>query len=138
MGQFAGAWLLTVALIPVGLALAALLSRWRPPRTSLLEVGLVLTTLPWVLMILQSASPPPGSRMAYLVPFSDLWVEFTTYSWANLAVQVGGNLGVLLGFGALAPLRFEFFTSISRIFLCGAGISLSLEVLQHIVAAGRV
>jgi glycopeptide antibiotics resistance protein len=76
--------------------------------------------------------------MAYLVPFSDLWVEFTTYSWANLAVQIGGNLGVLLGFGALAPLRFGFFTSIGRIFLCGAAISLSLEILQHIVATGRV
>ena len=98
----------------------------------------MLTTLPWVLMILHAATPPPGARMAYLIPLSDLWTELTTYTPANLAVQVIGNLAVLFGFGLFAPVRFAGLAGPGRLFLAGAAIALALEVAQHLMTTGRV
>ena len=138
-------WLLAAALVGPGALVALALTAWRrgarrawPARASIAEVGAVLTTLPWVLMILHPASPPPGSTMAYLVPFSDLWTQLTTYTPANMAVQIIRNLAVLFGFGVFAPIRFAALAGLDRLFLAAAAVALTLEVLQHVLTTGRV
>ncbi|MDL9977782.1 VanZ family protein [Microbacterium sp. ASV49] len=130
--------------IPAGIAVVWALARWRLRhgatrswawRASTAEVGLVLGTIPWVWMIM---TPRPGVGGVSLVPFQDLMV---TLRGDDAIVQVGGNLLVLAAVGFFLPIRFRLAAPKwvpAAVALIAAGISLLLEILQHVLQLGRV
>jgi glycopeptide antibiotics resistance protein len=107
-------------------------------RNRLAELGLILTTVPWIGLILRSRPPVPGQRTVYLAPFSDLWTQLTTYSGRNLVVQIGANLVVLAGFGAFGAIRWRWLAGPGRLAAAGVAVALALELLQRLLATGRV
>jgi glycopeptide antibiotics resistance protein len=139
--QWHRVWIYVALLIPLAVAVTAALAKVRPSRSwrrSIAEVGMVFGTLPWAWMILTPMQLPPGSRTRYLIPFSDLRMEWGLGRPGWMVVQVLGNLLVLFALGAFAPVRFPFFASLGRLALLGAAVSLTLELLQHAFVAGRV
>ena len=127
-----------MALLPVALLAVVALARLRPSRSWVLsaaEVGMVYLTLPWLWMILTPVTVPPDTVMTHWVPFNDLKNLFgTDQFW----VQFGGNLGVFLALGALAPVRAAALASPWRLLALGAACSLIVEVLQRVFVSGRV
>ncbi|AGL13542.1 VanZ family protein [Actinoplanes sp. N902-109] len=112
-------------------ALSVLAYFWRRRTRSRIaavaEVGLVAGSLPWAVMLF---TPQPATRSIELVPLHDL------PSW-NVA-QVGGNLLVLAAFGFFLPVRVAAVASLPRILACAVLASSGIEVLQWVLAIGRV
>ncbi|HEX6685777.1 MAG TPA: VanZ family protein [Candidatus Limnocylindrales bacterium] len=138
MAQWLRVWLWTLALLPVGVLAAVVLTRVRPSRSwrrSATEVGMVYGTLPWAWMILTPVKVPPDTKMTHWVPLEDVLSLLKTDLWW---VQIGGNLGVFLVLGALAPMRWAALARPWRLLALGAASSLILEILQRLLAGGRV
>lgn len=128
----------TFALLPAAVVTVVALTRLRPSHSwklSATEVGMAYLTLPWVWMTLTPVEVPPDTVMAYWVPFDDLKNLFGT---EQFWVQLGGNLGVFLALGALAPVRTAALAGPGRLLALGAGCSLTIEVLQRLFVSGRV
>lgn len=125
-------------LLPLAV-LATVIVRWKRPsrswRRSVAEVGLVFGTVPWVWMILTPVEVPPGTKMVHLIPLSDI---IALIQQGQAVVQIGGNIGVLFALGAFAPIRWPRFAGPLRLLALGAGCSLGLELLQRVLATGRV
>jgi glycopeptide antibiotics resistance protein len=98
---------------------------------------MVAGTLPWVWMILTPVAVPPGTVMTYLVPLSDLQAQLSQ-PLPFIVIQLVGNLLVLAALGAAAPVRFAALAGPLRLLALGAGCSLLLELLQQVLATGRV
>jgi glycopeptide antibiotics resistance protein len=100
-------------------------------RISLIEVGIVLGTLPWIWLTMV-----PGTRAGEvtgrvsLMPLRDLVTM--------PASQIFGNLLVFAAVGFLVPMRFQMFASISRILLLAAFSSMLIESAQYVFRLDRV
>jgi hypothetical protein len=140
-----GRWLpvvaVAIALIPVGLLVAALLAgrsmrRGTPRRDAWVrafaEVGMVLGTLPWLWMIL---TPTPAPRELRPVPLLDI-ARLISEDLSFAFVQVVGNLLVFAAFGLLAPLRWGLRPAVV-LALAVAGSAVA-ETLQWVLNLGRV
>jgi hypothetical protein len=100
-------------------------------RTSLAEVAIIYTTLPWVWLTMLPASPVgPAHGTVSLVPLRDL-SSMPTY-------QILGNLLIFVVPGFLAPLRFRVLASIPRMLALVAGCSVLIETFQYVRQVGRV
>ena len=133
-----GVVLMTLAGLPLALAVAAVLARHRRAagvasagRRSLAEVGMVYGTLPFVWMTLM---PGPGAGLVpgrvSLVPLRDL---------ATMPpIGIGGNLLVLAALGFFAPIRYAAVASVPRILALGAGCSVLIETAQYVLRLDRV
>ncbi|MFI5841019.1 VanZ family protein [Catenuloplanes sp. NPDC051500] len=141
--EWGGVVLVAFALIPVAAivatGLAALRMRHGVPRTtawrnSAAEIGILITTVPWVWMIL---TPRDAPGQVFLIPFTDLPNQ-AAEGLGFLAYQVGGNLLVFAGLGALAPIRWPALRSAGRVLLLGAVCSATVEILQYALDLGRV
>ena len=132
--------LLAAALaLPAAALAVVLLTRWRAGsdgamRRSVVEVGAVAGTLPWLWMVL---TPKPGEPQVALVPLRDLADQLAGHPVGAL-VQIGGNLLVLAAFGAFLPLRFTVLAPLHRITAAGAAASVTIELLQFALRLGRV
>jgi hypothetical protein len=135
-----GVVVLSVAALPLTVLVAGALTgrrtrhgtpRGEAWRRSLLEVGLVHGTLPWICLTLL-----PGPRAGdvtgavSLVPLRDLATMST--------VQVVGNLLVFAAVGLLAPLRFAAMRSLPRVLAVAALGSLVIETAQYVLRLDRV
>jgi glycopeptide antibiotics resistance protein len=70
-----------------------------------------------------------------LLPFADLANQVRTpAAWA----QIFANVVFLLPFGLLAPLRWRWARRAWRVLLVAIAYATALEMLQHILAIGRV
>jgi glycopeptide antibiotics resistance protein len=139
-GTYNGVVLITVAVLPLAALAVWALARRRSVtgttsawawRTSLVEVGIVYGTVPWVWMTML-----PGSRAGAvpgrvsLIPLRDLLTMSTG--------QVVGNLLVFAALGFLAPVRFAALASLARILAFAAGCSVLVEVAQYVLRLDRV
>jgi hypothetical protein len=120
--------LMTVATAPLGV----LVAWWRGWHRGLAEVGMVVGTLPWTWMALTPLHRP--ARVS-LVPFADLAAQVRA---PQALAQILPNLVFLLPFGALAPLRWRWFTRWWRLFAVAAAYSATVELLQYALHIGRV
>ncbi len=91
-----------------------------------------MLTIPWVCMIL---APRPGPGLVHPVPFQEL-PDYLAASPRDLVIQVGGNLAVFAGFGALAPVRWPL--RVWHVAAIAAVGSVTLESLQFLLDLGRV
>ncbi|MDR7280079.1 VanZ family protein [Catenuloplanes atrovinosus] len=141
--EWGGVVLVAFALVPVAAlvaaGLAALRMRRGVPREtawhdSAAEIGMLATTAPWIWMIL---TPLDAPGQVFLVPFSDLPNQ-AAEGLGFLTYQVGGNLLVFAGLGALAPVRWPALRGIGRVSLLGAAASAIVETLQYALDLGRV
>jgi len=98
---------------------------------------MVVGTVPWLILIMWPADPPPGTVTTRLVPLTDLAAVLSGPP-ATAVVQIGGNLLVFAALGVLAPLRFPALAGAWRLFALGASASLAIEVCQKLFVAGRV
>jgi hypothetical protein len=140
ISRYETAALVTLAALPLAALTVWLLARWRgrlgwtsgsARRTSLVEVGIVYGTLPWIwLTMLPAGTSHVGHGTVSLVPLRDL-DTMPDY-------QIIGNLLVFAAVGLLAPLRFRALASIPRILALAAGSSLLIETLQLVLHLGRV
>ncbi|WP_067493943.1 VanZ family protein [Actinoplanes sp. TFC3] len=123
--------LLAALLLPV---LAVAVCRWRANRRVIAEVGLVAGSLPWAVMLF---TPQPAPRSIDLVPLHDLpsWISGDL---GTGVAQMGGNLLVLAAFGFFLPMRFAAAASVPRVLLFALLTSTGIEVLQWVLAIGRV
>jgi hypothetical protein len=140
VGTFTGVAVVSVAALPLAVLVTWALARRRLAagtaepnawRTSLIEVGLVYGTVPflWMTMLPGSRAGQVPGRVS-VVPFRDL---------ATMPPdQVVGNLLVFAAFGFLAPLRFAALTSVARVLALGAGLSIVVEVGQYVLQLDRV
>ncbi|MFI5936083.1 VanZ family protein [Actinoplanes sp. NPDC051494] len=108
--------------------------RWQSRRFAGAEVGLVAGSLPWVVMLF---TPQPAGRSVDLIPLHDVPSWFSGDPGTGIA-QVGGNLLVLAAFGFFLPVRFAAAASLSRVFVLALATSTGVEVLQWVLAIGRV
>ncbi|WP_436531896.1 VanZ family protein [Actinoplanes sp. HUAS TT8] len=130
-----GVVLVTLALIPVSLLVAAALTALRRApgawRRSVAEVGMVHGTLPFVWMTLM---PGPGAGFVdgrvSLIPLRDLVTMGP--------IGIGGNLLVLASLGFFGPIRFAALASLPRILALGAGCSILIETAQYVFQLDRV
>lgn len=137
MQRWAYVWVVTTALLPLAALVVVALQRVRPSRSwrrSVAEVGMVFGTLPWIWMILTPVRVPPETKMFHWVPLSDIVALAAS---GQALVQVGGNLAVLFGFGFFASMRWPGLRP-WQLLAAGACGSLGLEVLQRLLATGRV
>lgn len=137
---YTGIALLTVLALPVTMLVVPMLTALRRAlgvaprqawRTSLLDVIILYGTVPCVMMTLvpsSSAGYLPGNIS--LVPFEDL----PTMSPLGLV----GNLLILATLGFFGPIRFRALRSVWRVLALTVAISVSIEVLQHVLPLGRV
>jgi hypothetical protein len=131
---------LAVAALPLSLVVAGVLVGWRTRkgvargdawRRSLLEVGLVHGTLPWVcLTMLQGPRAGEVTGAVSLVPLRDLQTMST--------LQVVGNLLVFSALGLLAPLRFKAMRSLTRVLVVAGAGSVLIETAQYVLRLDRV
>jgi hypothetical protein len=103
-------------------------------RRSLAEVAIVAGTVPWLWMVLTPARSAAGGLQ--LVPVVDL-VEVLGGNPITALVQVVGNLLVFASFGFFAPVRWPRLGA-GAVTLVAAGASTVVELLQHVLALGRV
>jgi glycopeptide antibiotics resistance protein len=140
VGSYTGVVLITVAVVPLVVLTVWALARRRIAsgstptsawHTSVIEVGIVYGTVPWVWMTML-----PGSRAGEvtgavsLVPLRDLATMST--------MQVVGNLLIFAALGFLAPLRFAALSSVLRITALAAGGSVLIETAQYVLRLDRV
>jgi glycopeptide antibiotics resistance protein len=95
-------------------------------------VGAIVLTIPWVCMIL---APRPGPGAVHPVPLQEL-PDYLAAPVGVLIVQIGGNLAVFAGFGALAPVRWRLRWW--QVVAMAAVGSVTVESLQHLLGLGRV
>jgi glycopeptide antibiotics resistance protein len=129
----------SVLVLPLGVLVGLGLIRWRERRgvpdagrRTVAEVAMVVTTLPWLWMIL---TPLDGPGSVRLVPFVDLVSVMAADGWVVLA-QIGGNLLVFAGFGAFAPMRWRL--SALQVIGLAALASGLVEAGQYVFELGRV
>ncbi|WP_033343393.1 VanZ family protein [Catenuloplanes japonicus] len=141
--EWGGVVLVAFALVPVAALVAAGLAALRMRRGasreiawrhSAAEIGMLITTAPWVWMIL---TPRDAPGQVFLIPFSDLPNQLAEGA-GFIAYQVGGNLLVFAGLGALAPIRWAVMRGVGRLLLLGAACSATVEILQYALDLGRV
>jgi hypothetical protein len=147
-GTFTGVAAITVAVLPLAaLTVWALARRRRATgttpawawRMSLVEVGIVYGTVPWVWMIMlpgDRAGAVPG-RVS-LVPLRDLLTILADGGPVTLTGQVVGNLLVFAALGFFAPQRFAALASVPRILALAAGCSVLVEAAQYVLRLDRV
>ncbi|WP_305788513.1 VanZ family protein [Symbioplanes lichenis] len=127
--------LLAVLVLP-GLGLLAY--RWRrhkaSRRNALAEIGLVLGTLPWLVMLF---TPQPADRSLQLVPLRDL-VSWGSTGTGTAIAQTAGNLLVLAAVGFFAPIRFVAVATLTRVLAVAAALAVVIEALQWLLMIGRV
>lgn len=87
-------------------------------------------------IVLTLVTPGGSFSSVELAPFADMW----STGWTTTTIyQNGGNILMFLPFGALLPLAFgRRFASIWNVLLLAAVVSVSIEVLQYVLDAGRV
>jgi hypothetical protein len=120
-------------LLPAGGVVAYLWRRrTRTPREALAEVGFLVLTLPFLVMLF---TPQPAPRSVDLVPLHDLPSWFSDPGTA--LTQLVGNLLVLAGLGLL-PIRFAALASMPRILGLAVASAVLIETLQWVLAIGRV
>jgi hypothetical protein len=100
-------------------------------RTAVLDVGLGLWSL--IIMIATLPRAGTGTRSVELVPFGELsyGVESTVIA------RMVGNILLFLPIGILVPKRWAWADSLAGIALLGCSISLSVELIQFLIATGR-
>ena len=119
----------TLAAVPVAALLVWTRSARRGWRNPTLEAVLVLGTLPWLWMVL---TPRGSGRALDLVPFADLAGQLSA---ASAVEQIGGNLLVFAALGAAAPMRWGLGW---RVVALAAAGSVAIEIVQYVLAIGRV
>ena len=140
VGSYSGVVVVALAVLPlVALTICALAERRRAAgatrsgawRTSLVDVGIVYGTLPfiWITMVPGSGAGVVPGRVS-LVPLRDLATMPTS--------QVVGNLLIFAAVGFLAPLRFPALTSVGRILALAAAGSILIETAQYVLRLDRV
>lgn len=129
---------------PVVLLTAYLMARQRassgmphPFRTAFADVLMVAGTLPWLWMILTPGACTIPEGCTNLVPLRDLRTLMEG-PWEVLVVQVGGNLLVFAALGALLPIRSARLARLTAVAAVAAAASLTVEVLQYVLALHRV
>jgi len=140
-----GRWVPTIAVSLLALPVGALAAWWLAEvrsrggmaradawRTALTETGIVVGTVPWVVLIL---TPLPAHGLVFLVPFSDLSSQLE-HPPLWVFYQVTGNLLVFAAFGFLAPIRWRI-RPLWVIAIAAAG-SITVETLQWALMLGRV
>ena len=130
-----------VAIIPVAVALAVVLTRHRVARgiplgearrRSRAELAIVAGTWPWLWMILM---PTDGERAVRLVPLVDL-TDVLISAPSVVVVQVVGNLLVFAAWGWCGPIRFRIGPAeVGGVALIA---SVTVEALQYGLSLGRV
>ncbi|MFI5495429.1 VanZ family protein [Actinoplanes sp. NPDC051859] len=108
--------------------------RTRPRRFALAEVGAVVGSVPWAIMLF---TPQPAPRSVDLVPLHDL-PSWLAGDLGIAVAQVSGNLLVLAAFGFFLPMRFAVLASLPRVGLAAAATAIGIEILQWVLAIGRV
>ncbi|MFI7545538.1 VanZ family protein [Actinoplanes sp. NPDC049599] len=108
--------------------------RTRSVREALAEVGLLCWTVPFLGMLF---TPQRTPRSIDLVPLHDLPSWFSGDPGTALA-QLVGNLAVLAGVGFFLPIRFRWAGSLPRMLALAAASAVAIEVLQWVLAIGRV
>ena len=100
-------------------------------RTSLVDLGIVYGTVPfiWMTMLPGSGAGVVPGRVS-LVPLRDLATMPTS--------QVVGNLLIFAAVGFLAPLRFPALASVGRILALAAAGSILIETAQYVLRLDRV
>lgn len=122
-------------ILPVGSAVAyPLLVRRHGRRRAFAQVGLVAGTLPFLVMLFTPQATP---RSLALVPFRDVPSWFSD-SAGTAAEQLGGNLLALAAAGFFLPMLFPAVASLPRIVAVAASASTGIELLQWVLAIGRV
>jgi glycopeptide antibiotics resistance protein len=104
-------------------------------RDAWLEAGMLAATAPWIIMIL---TPDGDSRAVQIIPFVDMADVLASRS---AIIQMGGNLLVFAGLGALVPLRWAIAgrgRALGVVAGIAAGGSVLVEVLQGVLGIGRV
>ena len=129
----------SVLVLPIGVLVGRGLIRWRERRgaegarrRTIAEVGMVVTTLPWLWMIL---TPLDGPGSVRLIPFVDL-ISVMAADGRVVLAQVGGNLLVFAGFGFFAPMRWRL--SVLWVIGLAALASGLVEAAQYVFELGRV
>ncbi|MEJ3657206.1 VanZ family protein [Actinomycetes bacterium KLBMP 9759] len=134
VARWGGVILTALAAVPLAGLAAWALARWRGTwRAPLLEVAMVLGTLPWLWMILR---PNGTGRSLTPVPLTDL-ADLGGASTSTVVEQLGGNLLVFAALGCCLPMRWAAFGRLWRVALVAAGASVAVEVLQYALAIGR-
>ncbi|WP_232664038.1 VanZ family protein [Pseudonocardia sp. TRM90224] len=134
VARWGGVILTALAAVPIAGLVAWALMRWRGAwREPLLEVAMVLGTLPWLWMILR---PNGTGRSLTLLPLTDL-ADLGSAPAATVVEQLGGNLLVFAALGCCLPMRWAAFAGLWRVALVAAGASVGVEVLQYALAIGR-
>jgi glycopeptide antibiotics resistance protein len=129
LDRWGGVVAATLAAVPVAALLVWVQARRRGLRAPLLEVIIVLGTLPWLWMVL---TPRGSGRALDLVPFADLAGQLGA---ASAVEQIGGNLLVFAALGAAAPMRWAIGW---RVVALAAAGSVAIEIAQYFLAIGRV
>ncbi|HEX6869884.1 MAG TPA: VanZ family protein, partial [Micromonosporaceae bacterium] len=104
---------------------------------SVAEVGMVVGTVPWLIMGLWPIELPPGVSQRHLWPLTDVAAELSA-SPGNAIVQIVANLLVFFALGLLAPVRFAALAGSGRLLALGLASSLALEISQQAFSTGRV
>ena len=140
LGNYSGVVVLALAVLPlVALATCVLAARRRAAgatrsnawRTSVVDLGIVYGTVPfiWMTMLPGSGAGVVPGRVS-LVPLRDLATMPTS--------QVVGNLLIFAAVGFLAPLRFPALASVGRILALAATGSILIETAQYVLRLDRV
>jgi glycopeptide antibiotics resistance protein len=103
-------------------------------REALAEFGLLCWTVPFLGMLF---TPQRTPRSIDLVPLHDLPSWFSGAPGTALA-QLVGNLSVLAAVGFFLPIRFGWARSLPRMLVLAAAAAVAIEVLQWVLAIGRV
>jgi glycopeptide antibiotics resistance protein len=96
------------------------------------KIGIVLGTLPWLVLVFIPTAAPTRLRP---VPLLDL-VEVLRGDPRAALVQVAGNLLVLAAFGFFAGRAWP--TRCWRVIAVAAAVAVSIETLQYVLDLGRV
>jgi hypothetical protein len=131
--------LLFLLSVPVAALLGWLWARIRvrrghPVRDALAEAMMIAGTAPWVPPLFAINPNPLAPRLVYLIPFVDL-TEQIVKGPRYLAIELGGNLAVLLVLGFFMPIRYRVGLLAVAAVACAA--STLVEVSQYVLDLHR-
>lgn len=142
VGEEAFAVLVMSAALGLAFVLTVAVARGRQvpwSRGSLVRVAMLGLVSAWSLALasLTLRPMPLGGRSTSLVPLSDVMDLLTGSVDVSVpATQILGNIALFVPFGLLAPLAFGW--AVGRTLLATTSIALGVEVLQFVMATGRV
>ncbi|MGW0931966.1 VanZ family protein [Streptomyces sp. NPDC002644] len=108
-------------------------------RSALLDGLLLASVLPFAYATLSHGYG--SGRVLSLVPLAELSTSFGAAEVAFSSVtlfNVGGNVALLAGFGALLPLRSRRCASLPRVAVVAVTLSATVEIAQYALDLGRV